>query len=123
MSSEPNDWTALAVCLEGRLRELGWTQQDLAQRAQVSQAIVRELQYNSVQRKRSPRTLEALSTTLGLHPEHLTALLHGRTPLPRAPPPSNPNHYAPSTNNSPPSTPRSPPSAPTSTTSSTSSTA
>lgn len=33
-----------------------------------------------MERRRSPRTLESLSTALGLHPTHLEALLHNRTP-------------------------------------------
>ncbi|WP_327224620.1 hypothetical protein [Kibdelosporangium aridum] len=33
-----------------------------------------------MERRRSARTLESLSTALGLHPQHLEAVLHGRTP-------------------------------------------
>jgi hypothetical protein len=62
------------------VHQLGWRQRELADRSQVSQAIVREIQHHTVERQRSPRTLESLSVTLGWHPEHLTAVLHGRTP-------------------------------------------
>ena len=33
-----------------------------------------------MERKRSDRTLEALALALGLHPQHLLAVLHGRIP-------------------------------------------
>lgn len=74
------DWAAVARAINQRVKELGWRQRDVAERSQVSQAIVRELQRNTVQRHRSTRTLEALSVALGWHQEHLTALLEGRTP-------------------------------------------
>lgn len=63
-----------------RLAELGMRQRDLADRAHVSQAIVRELQHNTRQRRRSARTLEALSLALGWHPHHLRAVLDGEPP-------------------------------------------
>jgi predicted transcriptional regulator len=56
-------------------------QRDLAARSQVSQAIVRELQHHTVERRRSARTLESLSIALEWHPGHLAAVLEGRTPL------------------------------------------
>ncbi|SES27208.1 helix-turn-helix domain-containing protein [Actinokineospora terrae] len=74
------DWAAVARVISGRLRELGWRQRELADRSQVSQAIIRELQYHTVERRRSARTLEALSAALGLHPDHLSAVLQGRVP-------------------------------------------
>lgn len=74
------DWAAVAKAINDRVKELGWRQRELAERSQVSSAIVREIQRNTVNRKRSPRTLESLSTTLGWHPEHLDAILRGRTP-------------------------------------------
>lgn len=76
------DWAAVAKAINERVEELGWRQRELAERSQVSQAIVRELQHHTVERRRSSRTLESLSTTLGWHPEHLEAVLHGRTPEP-----------------------------------------
>ena len=72
------DWSAVAKAIDSRLGELGWRQRELAERAQVSQATVRELQHNTAQRRRSTRTLEALSLALGWHPEHLSAVLTGR---------------------------------------------
>ena len=74
------DWAAVANAISQRLSELGMRQRELAERSHVSQAIVRELQHNTAQRRRSTRTLEALSVALGWHPQHLTAVLTGRTP-------------------------------------------
>jgi hypothetical protein len=74
------DWAAVAKAINERVHELGWLQRELAKRSHVSQAIVRELQHHTVERQRSPRTLESLSVTLGWHPQHLIAVLHGRRP-------------------------------------------
>lgn len=74
------DWAAVAKAINERVNELGWRQRELAERSHVSQAIVRELQHHIVERRRSRRTLESLSTTLGWHPQHLDAVLHGRRP-------------------------------------------
>jgi transcriptional regulator with XRE-family HTH domain len=72
------DWAAVAAAITERVRELGWQQRQLAERSHVSQAIVRELQHHTVERRRSPRTLAALSTVLGWHPTYLAEVLHGR---------------------------------------------
>jgi hypothetical protein len=74
------EWVAVSNAINERVNELGWRQRELAQRAHVSQAIVRELQHHTIERRRSARTLEALSVALGWHPQHLAALLHGHTP-------------------------------------------
>jgi transcriptional regulator with XRE-family HTH domain len=74
------DWVAVANAIKERVNELGWRQRELAQRSHVSQAIVRELQHHTVERRRSARTLEALSVALGWHPQHLAAVLRGRIP-------------------------------------------
>ncbi len=74
------DWAAVARAIDTRLAELNWRQRELAERAQVSVAIVRELHRNTTQRHRNARTLEALSLALGWHPEHLDAVLRGHTP-------------------------------------------
>jgi transcriptional regulator with XRE-family HTH domain len=74
------DWSAVAKAINERMNALGLRQGELVERAHVSKAIVRELQHNVVQRRRSARTLEALSVALGWHPRHLTAVLHGRRP-------------------------------------------
>jgi transcriptional regulator with XRE-family HTH domain len=74
------DWVAVANAIKQRVNELGWRQRELAQCSHVSQAIVRELQHHTVERRRSARTLEALSVAMGWHPQHLAAVLRGRTP-------------------------------------------
>ncbi|MGH3872573.1 MAG: XRE family transcriptional regulator [Pseudonocardiaceae bacterium] len=74
------DWAAVARAIDTRLIELNWRQRELAERAQVSVAIVRELHRNTTQRRRNTRTLEAVSLALGWHPEHLDAVLRGHTP-------------------------------------------
>ncbi|GHF44552.1 transcriptional regulator with XRE-family HTH domain [Amycolatopsis bartoniae] len=74
------DWAAVAKAINERVKELGWQQQELAARSHVSSAIVREIQRNTVNRKRSPRTLESLSIALGWHPQHLESVLHGERP-------------------------------------------
>ncbi len=74
------DWAAIAEVINERVNELGWRQGELAERSHVSRATVRELQHHVVERRRSARTLEALSTTLGWHPRHLDAVLRGRRP-------------------------------------------
>lgn len=74
------DWAAVARAINQRTSELGMRQRELSRRSHVSQATVRELQRNTVHRRRSARTLEALSLALGWHPEHLLAVLEGREP-------------------------------------------
>ena len=73
------DWAAVARVIGDRVRELGWRQRELAERSHVSAAVVREIQRHSVERRRSRRTLEALSVTLGWEPERLHAVLKGHT--------------------------------------------
>lgn len=84
------DWSAVAEAINERVNELGWRQGELAERSHVSRATVREIQHHIVERRRSARTLEALSTTLGWHPQHIDAVLRGRRP---------PEPTAPVTNN------------------------
>lgn len=72
------DWAAVAEAINERVAELGWRQRELAERSHVSAAIVREIQRQTVERRRSPRTLESLSVALGWGPEHLDAVLKGR---------------------------------------------
>lgn len=76
-----DNWAAVARAINERANELGLRQRELAERAHVSQAIVREIQHHTVERRRGGRTLEALSLALEWHPGHLAALLHDRTPL------------------------------------------
>ena len=74
---DPEDWAAVARAISGRVRGLGWRQRELAGRSHVSVAVVRELQRHTAGRRRSPRTLEALSVALGWEPEHLGMVLKG----------------------------------------------
>ena len=74
------DWSAVAKAINERMTELGLRQRELIARSRVSKAAVREIQHNTVQRRRSARTLEALSSALAWHPQHLVAVLEGRTP-------------------------------------------
>jgi transcriptional regulator with XRE-family HTH domain len=76
----PEDWAAVARAISERVRELGWRQRELAERSHVSAAVVREIQRHTVERRRSPRTLESLSVALGWEPERLDAVLKGRAP-------------------------------------------
>jgi hypothetical protein len=80
------DWAAVAKAINERVNELGWRQRELAERSRVSQAIVREIQHHTVERRRSTRTMEALSVALGWHPQHIDAVLNGwRLPEPDEP--------------------------------------
>lgn len=72
------DWAAVAQAISQRMTELGINQAELIGRSQVSKATVGELYHNSAQRRRSARTLEALSVALGWHPQHLVAVLRGQ---------------------------------------------
>jgi transcriptional regulator with XRE-family HTH domain len=74
------DWAAVARAINQRLTELELSQRELIARSQVSKATVREIQHNTAQRRRSDRTLEALSLALDLHAGHLAAVLAGRRP-------------------------------------------
>lgn len=71
------DWAAVAQAISQRTTELGINQRELIERSQVSKATVGELFHNSAQRRRSARTLEALSMALEWHPRHLVAVLKG----------------------------------------------
>jgi hypothetical protein len=73
------DWAAVAQVISDRVRELGWRQRELAERSRVSAAVVREIQLHTVERRRSPRTLESLSVALGWNPERLDSVLRGHT--------------------------------------------
>jgi transcriptional regulator with XRE-family HTH domain len=75
---DPENWAAVAQAISDRIRELGWRQRELAERSHVSVAVVREIQRHTVERHRSPRTLQALSVALGWEPEYLHQVLKGR---------------------------------------------
>lgn len=75
-----DDWPAVARAINQRMTELGLSQRELIERSRVSKAIVSEIQNNTVERRRSRRTLEALSLALDWHPGHLAAILDNRRP-------------------------------------------
>lgn len=75
------DWKAVATAIDQRLAELGLELRELARRSMVSESILRELRYNSKERRRSSRTLSSISTALGWPPEYLDNVLNG-TPVP-----------------------------------------
>jgi DNA-binding Xre family transcriptional regulator len=74
------DWAAVAGAINARAADLALKQKDLSERSGVSLAIVREIQQGKIERRRNPRTLEALSIALEWHPQHLSAVLRGDTP-------------------------------------------
>jgi hypothetical protein len=82
---DPGNWAAVARAVSDRVRELGWRQRELAERSHVSVAVVREIQRHTVERRRSRRTLEALSVALGWEPEHLDGVLKGHAQPPGGP--------------------------------------
>ncbi|MCI2423976.1 transcriptional regulator [Saccharopolyspora sp. K220] len=59
------------------MEQLELTQQEVANRAGVALHTVRELQHNLIERKRTARTLEAMSEALELPRPYLTAVLEG----------------------------------------------
>lgn len=75
-----DDWAAVARAINERAAELGLRQRDLIERSRLSKAVVGELSRNVAPRRRSARTLEALSTALDWHPQHLSAVLAGQQP-------------------------------------------
>ena len=75
-----DDWAAVARAIKQRKTELGLNQRELGERANVSKQIVGELENNTVNRRRSARTLRAVSVGLDWHPDHLAAVLAGLTP-------------------------------------------
>lgn len=89
------DWPAVAAAINQRMAELRLSQSDLVRRSRVSKAVVGEIRHNTVQRQRSPRTLEALSDALAWHPQHLAAVLSGRRPPKVVEPVTNSDHDVP----------------------------
>lgn len=70
------DWAAVSLAINERMAELGLNQRELAERSQVSKTMLTEIRRNVAQRRRSARTLEALSQALDWHPRHLDAVLN-----------------------------------------------
>jgi transcriptional regulator with XRE-family HTH domain len=75
---DSENWSAVARAISDRVRELGWRQRELAERSHVSVAVVREIQRHTVERRRSRRTLEALSVALGWDPGQLDRVLRSQ---------------------------------------------
>ena len=73
------DWAAVASAMKARLADLDMTQANLVQRSRLAPMTIRELLYNSAQRRRSDQTLAALSQALGWPPGHLQAVAESRT--------------------------------------------
>lgn len=71
------DWQAVADVISARLLELDMTQSELAHRADVALETVRELHRNLKSRRRSPRTLAALSQALDWPDDHLLNVAEG----------------------------------------------
>ena len=74
------DWAAVADAMKARLADLDMTQADLVQRSRLAPMTIREMLYNSAQRRRSDQTLAALSQALGWPRGYLQAVAEGRTP-------------------------------------------
>ncbi len=74
------DWQAVGEAINARMAELPMSQRDLADRSAVSIATIREIQRGSTARRRSARTLGALSEALGWPEGYLRAVLTGRVP-------------------------------------------
>lgn len=74
------DWQGVADAIASRLIELDMTQAELQHRAGVALETVRELQHNLRPRRRSPRTLAAVSEALGWPSDHLAAIADGLNP-------------------------------------------
>jgi transcriptional regulator with XRE-family HTH domain len=74
------DWAAVADAVKQRMTQLDLRQGDVIKRSGLTKQTVGEIENNSKQRNRNRRTLEALSEALEWHPDHLAAVLEGRTP-------------------------------------------
>ncbi|MQA64162.1 MAG: XRE family transcriptional regulator [Actinophytocola sp.] len=78
------NWDAVGDAITARLAELQMTQLELAAESGVSPATIREIQYNRLARRRSPRTLESLSTALKWPASYLADILGGQGSRPHA---------------------------------------
>jgi hypothetical protein len=74
------DRAAVAAAMKSRLAELDMTQAELIQRSRLAPMTIRELLYNTAQRRRSNQTLAALSEALGWPAGYLRAVAEGREP-------------------------------------------
>jgi transcriptional regulator with XRE-family HTH domain len=80
------DWTAVAEAVKARMAALRLKQLDLAHRAGVSPATIREITNSPRPRRRYGRTLAALSEALDWPADHLDAVLTGRDTTAQADP-------------------------------------
>ena len=76
------DWDAVARVINDRLAALSMKSATLERLANVSKKTLYELRHNSIVRNRGENTLIAISVALGLHRDHLDAVLKGDKPLP-----------------------------------------
>ena len=74
------DWAAVAEAMKSRLAELDMTQAELIQHSRLAPMTIRELLYNTAQRRRSDQTLAAVSEALGWPVGYLRAVAEGRDP-------------------------------------------
>lgn len=74
------DWAAVAQAMKTRLAELDMTQAELIQRSRLAPMTIRELLFNTAERRRSDQTLAAVSEALGWPPGYLRAISEGRDP-------------------------------------------
>ncbi len=74
------DWAAVADAMKARLAELDMTQAELVQRSGLAPMTIREVLFNTAERRRSPQTPAVLSAALGWPPGYLQAIAEGRDP-------------------------------------------
>ncbi|RJQ66158.1 XRE family transcriptional regulator [Pseudonocardiaceae bacterium YIM PH 21723] len=71
------DWPAVAEAIKDRLQALGMNQAELAEISGVSSGTISELRNGTI-RRREPRILNSLSTSLNWPEPHLAEVLAGR---------------------------------------------
>jgi transcriptional regulator with XRE-family HTH domain len=74
------DWAAVSEAMKARMAELDMTQADLVQQSGLAPMTIREILFNTADRRRSPQTLAALSSALGWPAGHLQSVVQGRAP-------------------------------------------
>ncbi|TNC26400.1 XRE family transcriptional regulator [Amycolatopsis alkalitolerans] len=75
------DWEAVAEAIRERMQEIHIGQRELADSTGVSAATIRELMYNYKPRRRSTRTLRAISVGLEWSPDYVESVLYSRAPV------------------------------------------
>lgn len=75
------DWARLATAIREARASLGWTQQQLAEQAQVSLATVQHLEAGKT-RSRRPMSADRVATALGWASGSVDSLLAGGEPIP-----------------------------------------